>query len=92
MSSVKDLIDNIPDAVDDGVSVEDIMQNPEYLRQSSAIISEALQKGFDILQLENGDIVTTGTKVIVTQYHFDPDGEKMVKLSAKERKKKEKDD
>jgi hypothetical protein len=86
MTSVKDILENIPEATNDGVSVEDIMQNPEYLRQSSTVISEALQKGFDVLQLENGDIVTTGTKVIVTQFHFDPALGKMVKLSAKDRK------
>ena len=89
MNSVKDILDNIPETNNDEISVEDIMQNPEYLRQSSAIISDALQKGYDVLQLENGDIVTTGTKVIVTQYHFDPAEDKMSKLSAKDRKKQE---
>jgi Protein of unknown function (DUF2671) len=45
-----------------------------------------LQKGFDVLQLDNGDIVTTGTKIVVTQYHWDTEKGKMMKLSAKERK------
>ena len=39
-----------------------MMNDPNYLRQSSSLINEALQKGFDVLQLANGDIVTTGTK------------------------------
>ena len=47
------------------------MSNPAYLRQSSALINEALKKGFDVLQLANGDIVTTGTRTIVNQYIWD---------------------
>ncbi len=65
------------------------MKNADYLRHSSSIISEALQKGCDVLQLENGDIVTTGTKVVVTQYHWDEAQQKMTKISAKERKRLE---
>ena len=66
------------------------MVNPEYLRQSSQLISEALRKGFDVLQLENGHVVTTGTKVVVTQYRWDDNGGKMKKLTAKEKKEAEK--
>lgn len=85
MPSVKDILKNIPQPTGKAAE-EDLMLNPEYLRQSSAVISEALQKGFDVLQLENGDIVTTGTKVVVTQFHWDSKKKKMIKLSAKERK------
>ena len=48
-----------------------LMSNPEYLRHSSAIIHEALKDGFDVLQLPNGDIVTTGTKIITNTYVWD---------------------
>jgi hypothetical protein len=40
------------DASADGAA--DMMSNPDYLRQSSSLINEALQKGFDVLQLANG--------------------------------------
>ncbi len=86
MDSVKNILNNIPESSKNGESLEDVMKNPGYLRHSSNIISEALQKGFDVLQLENGDIVTTGTKIIVTQFHWDEEKQAMVKLSAKERK------
>ncbi len=89
MDQIKDILDNIPEK-DDDASTEDVMSDPEYLRHSSNIISEALQKGFDVLQLENGDIVTTGTKVVVTQYRWDAEQQKMRKLTAKERKAAEK--
>lgn len=58
-------------AEQDPARLADLMSNPDYLRQSSALINEALQKGFDVIQMPNGDIVTTGTKVIVNTYKWD---------------------
>ena len=91
MNSVKDILQNIPaltasEPKDSKAKQPDVMTNPEYLRHSSQIISEALQKGFDVLQLENGDIVTTGTKIIITQFRWDEEKQKMSKLAAKEAK------
>jgi hypothetical protein len=59
--------------------VVNMMTDPAYLRQSSALINEALQKGFDVLQLANGDVVTTGTKTVVYQYTWDAQKSKLVK-------------
>ena len=59
--------------------VVNMMTDPAYLRQSSALINEALQKGFDVLQLANGDVVTTGTKTVVYQYTWDAEKSKLVK-------------
>lgn len=56
-----------------------MMNDPSYLRQSSSLINEALQKGFDVLQLANGDIVTTGTKTVVYQYTWDNSKAKLIK-------------
>jgi len=64
----------------------DLMTDPNYLRQSSALINEALQKGFDVLQLANGDIVTTGTKTVVNQFTWDLDKGKLVKSKTVEKK------
>lgn len=60
----------------------DLMSDPAYLRHSSALINEALQKGFDVLQLANGDIVTTGTKTIVNTYSWDAAKGKLAKAKA----------
>lgn len=60
----------------------DLMTDPAYLRHSSALINEALQKGFDVLQLANGDIVTTGTKTIVNTYSWDATKGKLAKQAA----------
>lgn len=64
----------------------DLMSDADYLRQSSALINEALQKGFDVLQLANGDIVTTGTKTIVNQYSWDGSKQKLTKTKVTEKK------
>ena len=56
-----------------------MMLDSRYLRQSSALIQDALQKGFDVLQLTNGEIITTGTKTIVHKYIWDDAKGKLVK-------------
>lgn len=63
----------------------DLMSDPNYLRQSSALINDALQKGFDVLQLANGDIVTTGTKTVVYTYSWNDDSKKLAKAKAGKR-------
>lgn len=65
----------------------ELMSDADYLRQSSSLINEALQKGFDVLQLANGDIVTTGTKTIVNTYTWDKGRQKLVKAKAAAEKK-----
>lgn len=58
-------------AHDDDNTLAELMANPEYLRHSSSIINDALKDGFDVLQLPNGNIVTTGTKTIVNTFVWD---------------------
>ena len=64
---------------DDTMEGAAVMNDPRYLRQSSALINDALQKGFDVLQMANGDIVTTGTKIVVSTYSWDDSKGKLVK-------------
>lgn len=66
-------------AFDTSSPLTDLMVDPAYLRHSSSLINEALQKGFDVLQLANGDIVTTGTKTIVNTYVWDAASAQLVK-------------
>jgi hypothetical protein len=56
---------------DPETNITEMMMDPNYLQQSSALVSQALQKGFDVLQMEDGEIVMTGTKTIVYRYHWD---------------------
>ena len=67
--------------------ITNMMLDPRYLRQSSSLIQDALQKGFDVLQLANGDIVTTGTKTVVYQYAWDQEKGKLVKTKSESARK-----
>jgi|GEM_PF-4844526 len=58
---------------------ENAMNDPTYLRQSASLINGALKQGFDVLQMANGDIVTTITKTIATRYHWDSSKSKLIK-------------
>jgi hypothetical protein len=69
-------------AVNEDDSLAELMANPEYLRHSSMIINDALKEGFDVLQLPNGDIVTTGTKIITNTYVWDAAKGKLGKARA----------
>jgi hypothetical protein len=60
----------------------DLMANPDYLRHSSSVINDALKEGFDVLQMPNGDIVTTGTRVVVHNFIWDAAKKKLVKSRA----------
>lgn len=77
-------------AIDSSAEVFDMMTDPRYLRQSSSLINEALQKGFDVLQLADGDIVTTGTKTVVYRYSWDQEKGKLVKAKTEPAKKQRK--
>jgi hypothetical protein len=63
-----------------GPDITEIMLDPAYLRQSSTLMKEALQKGFDVVQMENGDLVATGTRTIVYRFHWDSEKGRMVKI------------
>ncbi len=69
-------------ATDESNDLAELMANPEYLRYSSSIINDALKDGFDVLQLPNGDIVTTGTKIITNTYVWDASKNALTKARA----------
>jgi hypothetical protein len=66
-------------AAEGELDITNMMLDPRYLRQSSALIQDALQKGFDVLQLANGDIVTTGTRTVVHRYSWDEEKGRLVR-------------
>mgnify|MGYP002781310728 CR=1 FL=1 len=63
-------------------NITEMMMDPRYLRQSATLVNEALQKGFDVLQLEDGEIVMTGTRTIVYRYFWDAEKGKLVKAES----------
>ncbi len=84
VNSIKDTIDALPKTKGKGES-EQFMQDGDYIDSCQEIIKEALQKGYDVIHMENGDIITTGTKVIATQFRWDSDKKKMVKVLSKQK-------
>jgi hypothetical protein len=70
-------------------AITNMMMDPRYLRQSSSLIQDGLQRGFDVLQLANGDIVMTGTKTVVYQYTWEESKGKLVKIKADKKIKRE---
>ena len=72
----------VKEFADDDSNITNMMMDPRYLRQSSALIQEALQKGFDVLQLANGDIVCTGTKTIVHRYGWSEEENALTRVQA----------
>jgi hypothetical protein len=53
----------------------------KYICNSTGLITESLQKGFDVAQLPNGDIIVTEIKVVNVQYSWDKVKQKMVRIS-----------
>lgn len=67
------------DKDDQDKNITEMMMDASYLRQSSSLVNQALQKGFDVLQMENGEIVMTGTKTVIYRYQWDAEKGKLVK-------------
>ena len=82
--SIKDVINSLPTESAPPAD-PDFMSDDKYASAAQEVIDEALKDGFDVLYMENGDIITTGTKVIVTQYRWEPEKNKMVKISSKQK-------
>lgn len=59
----------------------DLFSDVKYICHTTSLITEALQQGFDIAQLPNGDVMVTEIKAVNIQYRWDADKQKMVKIS-----------
>ena len=79
LTSKRIIAQTIKKSADAEPEITNMMLDARYLRQSSSLIQDSLQKGFDVLQLANGDIVTTGTKTVVYHYTWDEERGKLVK-------------
>lgn len=60
---------------------EDYLSDPVYICKSSVLITDSLKKGHDVIQLPNGDIITTELKTIMTQYSWEGDKDRFIKTS-----------
>ncbi|MDX1924271.1 MAG: DUF2671 domain-containing protein [Rickettsiaceae bacterium] len=66
---------------DDLENKNDILTDIRYICKVTPIITDSLQRGCDVAQLPNGDIIVTETKVVNTQYSWDEGKIKMVRAT-----------
>ncbi|MFV9875158.1 MAG: DUF2671 domain-containing protein [Rickettsiales endosymbiont of Dermacentor nuttalli] len=70
--------------VDDDSAIYDV----RYACRASVLINESLQKGCDVMQLPNGDIVVTEKKTFTFQYTWDDKKGKLVRVQSANRVRK----
>ena len=58
-----------------------ILTDLKYICKSANLITESLQRGCDVAQLPNGDLIITEVKTINTQYTWDETKGRMVRSS-----------
>ncbi len=58
---------------------EDILSNVQYICKTSTLIRESLQRGCDVAQLANGDIIVTEVKTVNTQYSWDKSKNRIIR-------------
>lgn len=62
-----------------GQDEKDIMSDIRYICKSCSLITESLQKGCDVMQMPNGDIIVTELKPITFQYTWDDRKGKLIR-------------
>jgi hypothetical protein len=63
-------------------------EDPSYVRKSAPLIKEALRKGSDVMQLSNGNIITTEWKVLILQYNWNKERGRFERAKSGARTKK----
>jgi hypothetical protein len=58
----------------------DVFSDINYICKSTSLIVDSLQKGLDVAQLPNGDVVITEVKTVNTHYVWDKNKQKMFKI------------
>jgi hypothetical protein len=69
---------------------QDTMSDIRYICKSCALITEALQKGSDVMQMPNGDIVVSEIKTVTFLYTWDDKKGKLVRVQSGNKIKKNK--
>lgn len=58
---------------------EDVLTDIKYICKTSGLITESLQRGCDVAQLPNGDIIVSEVKTVNTQYSWDVEKNRMIR-------------
>jgi hypothetical protein len=59
---------------------ENFFSDIQYICGSTSLIVESLQKGLDVAQLPSGEVITTEIKTVNTQYRWDSNKKRMLKV------------
>ena len=70
------------------VTDKDVVEDPNYVRRSSELIHESLQKGSDVIQMSNGDILVNEVKTVTYRYQWNQDKGKFERASTGSRMKR----
>jgi hypothetical protein len=76
---LKNIESYIEEDKDKNPSEKDLMSDIRYVCKSCSLITESLQKGCDVMQLANGDIIVTEMKPVTFQYSWDEKRGKLVR-------------
>ncbi|RTK92141.1 MAG: DUF2671 domain-containing protein [Rickettsiales bacterium] len=74
-------LNSVQEISEDKALDNDVFSEIKYICGSTSLIVESLQKGLDIAQLPNGDIIVTEIKVVNTQYTWNEAKQRMIKIS-----------
>ena len=69
---------------------KDLMSDVRYICKSCSLITESLQKGCDVMQMPDGDIIITELKAVTFQYTWDEKKGALVRTQAGNKLKKTK--
>lgn len=87
MTDIREILKHLPSAAkaaaDKATETRELMDNAVYMRQSLFIMRAAVDEGMDVLQLANGDIITSGMQPIEIRYGWDEAKGKIVKKNVK---------
>ena len=67
---------------------DDIMSDEYYTKKLSQLITDALQKGYDVMQLPSGDVIITEVKTVTYQYNWDEDKARFERAKSGSRSKR----
>jgi len=81
-------IDRLATAAVEDNNEEDLMSDIRYICKSCSLITDALQKGCDVMQMPNGDIIISELKTITLQYTWDDKKGKLIRTQIGQKHRK----
>lgn len=85
MPSMSDKLRSLPVLA---ASEGDVMMDIDYIRKSCALVTDALKKGCDVLQMPDGEIVITEIRTVSFQYCWNPSKRRFEKVKSGSRLRK----